>query len=329
MNDAIYIDQTALLLHAYAESIKTLANKNLHDNSIHAEYFFREFLNSLYGWNLINANDENRNEPGIDLKDEDKKLLVQISATATSQKVKDSFHKADKQRYKDYHFYFMFIVRSASELRRKAFDTPKEFQFDCSTDIMDIDMLIGKMMSAPIDQKKELYKLTQKHLAKFTQPEKNPQALSEVVRVLADEMQDSDCNVGSVSFVIPEKIKLNHLDSIRGSITEHAEYTEMLNRIYETTESLGKFGRLTIHSSLKKVYESKKDKMTSEELYQYISDFALGKVLESKNKPKDLTIESMEWCIDVIVADAFEACKIFEHPINLKRHADLGYHKSV
>ena len=113
-------------------------------------------------------------------------------------------------------------------------------------------------------------------------------------------------------------ILTNRLDSIQQSITEHAEYTEMLKRIYETSESLCKFNRLTIHSSLQKVYEANKDKMTSVELYHYISDFALERVLQSANRPTDMTIESMEWCVDVIVADAFEACKIFEHPKNVK-----------
>lgn len=113
-------------------------------------------------------------------------------------------------------------------------------------------------------------------------------------------------------------ILLNRLDSIQQSITEHAEYTEMLKRIYETSESLCKFNRLTIHSSLQKVYEANKDKMSSVELYRYISDFALERVLQSANRPTDMTIESMEWCVDVIVADAFEGCKIFEHPKNVK-----------
>ena len=92
----------------------------------------------------------------------------------------------------------------------------------------------------------------------------------------------------------------------------------MLKRIYETSESLGKFVRLTIHASLQKVYEANKEKMAPMDLYHHISDIALGKVLQSANRPTDMTIESMEWCVDVIVADAFEACKIFEHPKNVK-----------
>jgi hypothetical protein len=52
MNDAIYIEQTTLLLHAFAGAVKTLGKMNLHDDNIHAEYFFCDFLNKLYGWNL-------------------------------------------------------------------------------------------------------------------------------------------------------------------------------------------------------------------------------------------------------------------------------------
>ena len=324
MKDAIYIEQTTLLLHAFAEAVKTLGKINLHDDNIHAEYFFRDFLNKLYGWNLGDANDEKKNEPGIDLKDEERTLMVQVSSTASVQKVKDSFAKASKVKYKGYRFYFLFLVGSASELRGKKFTVPDEFVFDAGTDILDIDSLIARMMSEPFETKRELYELAQDHLAVLTQPRKDPQALSNVVKVLAEEMQGGDVSVGSVPFVIPEKIRLNRLDGIKNSITEHAEYTEMLKRIYETSESLGKFVRLTIHSSLQKVYESNKDKMAPVELYHYISDIALGKVLQSANRPTDMTIESMEWCVDVIVADAFEACKIFEHPKNVKNDVSIG-----
>lgn len=324
MKDAIYIEQTTLLLHAFAEAVKTLGKINLHDDNIHAEYFFRDFLNKLYGWNLGDANDEKKNEPGIDLKDEERTLMVQVSSTASVQKVKDSFAKASKVKYKGYRFYFLFLVGSASELRGKKFTVPDEFVFDADTDILDIDSLIARMMSEPFETKRELYELAQDHLAVLTQPRKDPQALSNVVKVLAEEMQGGDVSVGSVPFVIPEKIRLNRLDGIKNSITEHAEYTEMLKRIYETSESLGKFVRLTIHSSLQKVYESNKDKMAPVELYHYISDIALGKVLQSANRPTDMTIESMEWCVDVIVADAFEACKIFEHPQNVKYDVSIG-----
>ena len=312
------IEQTTLLLHAFAGAVKTLGKMNLHDVNIHAEYFFCDFLNKLYGWNLVDANDEKKNEPGIDLKDEERKLMVQVSSTATVQKVKDSFAKTSKVKYRGYRFYFLFLVGSASELRGKTFTVPDEFAFDASTDILDIDSLIARMMSVPGKTKRELYELAQDHLAVLTQPRKDPQALSSVVKVLAEEMQGGDEIVRTVPFVIPEKIRLNRLDSIRNSITEHAEYTEMLKRIYETSESLGKFVRLTIHASLQKVYEANKEKMAPVDLYHHISDIALGKVLQSANRPTDMTIESMEWCVDVIVADAFEACKIFEHPKNVK-----------
>lgn len=318
MRDAIYIEQTTLLLHAFAGAVKTLGKINLHDDNIHAEYFFRDFLNKLYGWNLVDANDERKNEPGIDLKDEERTLMVQVSATASVQKVKDSFAKASKVKYKAYRFYFLFLVGSASELRSKKFMVPDEFVFDARTDILDIDSLIARMMSEPFETKRELYELAQKHLAVLTQPRKDPQALSSVVKVLAEEMQGGDVSIGSVPFVIPEKIKLNRLDGIKKSISEHAEYTEMLKRIYETSESLGRFVRLPIHASLQKVYEANKEKMPPVELYRHISDIALEKVLQSANRPADMTIESMEWCVDVIVADAFEACKIFEHPKNVK-----------
>ena len=79
MLDAIYINETALLLNAFAETVKTLGKLNLHDNNVHAENFFRDFLNTLKGWNLINANAFAFNEPGVDLVYEDEGRMVQVS----------------------------------------------------------------------------------------------------------------------------------------------------------------------------------------------------------------------------------------------------------
>lgn len=318
MNDEIYIEQTAFLLHCFVNTVKTLGKLNLHDLNIQAEYFFRDFLNELYGWNLVNANDISFNEPGIDLDDSAANIAVQVSVTITKDKVQSSIDKTKKTRGNDCHFYFLALTSAASDLRTKTYIIPSGVIFNPVTDVIDIDSLIKSMQAVTIETKQNLYELALHHLSVLSRSEKNQLSLSTVVEVLAGEMKGDDMQPNAVAFIIPEKIRLNGLDMIKDSISEHAEYTAMLNKIYETNESLGKFVRMTIHSSLRKVYENNKDKMSSDALYRYISDYALNKVLESANRPKNMNLESMAWCVDVIVADAFEACKIFEHPKNIQ-----------
>ena len=318
MNDEIYIEQTAFLLHCFVNTVKTLGKLNLHDLNIYAEYFFRDFLNELYDWNLVNANDITFNEPGIDLVDNAANIAVQVSVTTTKDKVQSSIDKTKKSRGNDCHFYFLALTSTASKLRTKKYDIPSGIRFNPVTDVIDIDSLVKSMQAVTIETKQNLYELALHHLSVLSRPEKNQLYLSTVVEVLAGEMKGNDMQSNTVAFIIPEKIRLNGLDKIKDSISEHAEYTAMLNKIYETNESLGRFVRMTIHSSLRKVYEDNKDKMSSDALYRYISDFALNKVLESANRPKNMNLESIAWCVDVIVTDAFEACKIFEHPMNIQ-----------
>lgn len=317
MLDAIYIDETALLLNTFAETVRTLGKLNLHDSNIHAEDFFRDFLNTLKGWNLINANSLVFNVPGVDLIYEDDSRMVQVTSTVSKKKIQDSLDKTNKKKYSDYHFYFLVISRDATNIVGKEYSVPEGFVFDAASDIWDISRLVAMMKDADIETKKSLHDLTRKHLGIFTQPAKNAHSLSEVVKVLSEEMQHGDDMPTKVSFIVSEKIKVNQLEGLKGSISESAGYTTMLNSVYDTHEQFGSFTRRTIHSVLRKVYEDKKGSYTQEELYRHICKYAYNIVLESANRPTDLMMESIEWCVDVIVTDAFEACKIFDHPQNL------------
>ena len=317
MRDAIYINETALLLNAFAETVKTLGKLNLHDSNVHAENFFRDFLNALKGWNLVNANLKTLNEPGVDLVYEDECRMVQVSSTVTKKKIQDSLDKTDKRKYANYHFFFLAIGKDASNLVGKDYSVPTEFVFDAATDIWDISGLLAMMNDASIDTKSSLHDLTKKHLSTLLLPEKNAHSLSEVVKVLSEEMKHGEDTQTNVSFLLPEKIKMNKLDGIKGSISEFAGYTTMLNSVYDSHEQFGSFTRRTIHSVLQKVYEDNKGSYSPEELFRHICKYAYDIVLQSANRPTGMMMDSIEWCVDVIVTDAFESCKIFEHPQNL------------
>lgn len=317
MVDAIYINETALLLNAFAETVKTLGKLNLHDNNVHAENFFRDFLNTLRGWRLVNANVSTLNEAGVDLVYADECRMIQVSSTTTKKKIQNSLDKTDKKKYCNYHFYFLAIGKDASKLCGKDYTIPSEFVFEPDKDIWDIGRLMTMMNDSGVGTKKALHELTRKHLSSLLQPAKNAHSLSEVVKVLSQEMQHAEDAPTKVSFIVSEKIKVNQLDGLRDSISEYASYTSMLNGVYESHEQLASYTRKTIHAVLRKVYEDNIRNYTPEELFRYICHYALDKVLESANRPADMMMESIEWCVDVIVTDAFEACKIFKHPQKL------------
>ena len=76
MNRDFYIKQITLLIHTYAESVHSLGKLHLFDEHTQAEYMFRDLLNLIFDATFINANDLWMNEPGIDLVDNQKKMVV-------------------------------------------------------------------------------------------------------------------------------------------------------------------------------------------------------------------------------------------------------------
>lgn len=318
MTDSIYIEQISIYLHAFAGSVKSLGRLNLHDTNVHSENFFRDFINKLRGLNLVNANDLWRNEAGIDLVDFNRKVIIQVSSECTKKKIQDSLDKSDKTKYNGFHFMFLPIVASAANLRDKEYSVPSEFTFDPITDVLDIDSIIAEVNSKVIEEKKELFEMVYAHLHYCMEPQKNPTTLSKVVEALDKASNASDSPIQDVPFIIPLKIELNHLEDVSEAINDNVIYTRMLNKVYSTCEQLGRMTRTKIHSVLRRCYDENKGKMPSSELYRFIEDFAFNMVMNSSNRPSDMTLEDIRWAVSVVVADAFEECKIFEHPKNLK-----------
>jgi len=317
MTDSIYIEQIALYLHAYAGMVKSLGKLNLHDINVHSENFFRDFLNELRSLQLVNANDLRPNEAGIDLVDFSQKIIIQVSSECSKKKIQDSLDKTDKTKYNGFHFFFLPLVNSADNLRDKSYNVPQEFTFNPYSDILDIDGIIAKINSVLIARKKALCELVTTHLHNCLEPQKNPTSLVKVVDALDKASAIINEPLQDVPFIIPAKITLNHLENVSGTINDHVIYSSMLNNVYSTCERLGKTTRVKIHSVLRRCYEDKKAQKVPSELYRFITDTAYGVVMNSSNRPADMTFEDIEWAVSVIVADAFEECKIFEHPKNL------------
>lgn len=88
-----YFDYIGEKLEILSIRVKTRGKLNILDIHMHSENFYRDFLNLLYGWDLENANNRVQNVEAIDLIDDNAKLVVQVSATATTAKINKSFEK--------------------------------------------------------------------------------------------------------------------------------------------------------------------------------------------------------------------------------------------
>lgn len=316
MNSIIYYNEISSLLTMLSYQINREGRLNLHDINIYTEYFYRDFLNTLYSLNLVNANDLTYNEPGIDLADASSKIMVQVSSTATKEKIQSSLEKADKAKYHGFHFYFLSISKPTEKLKEKSYSCPDEFMFNSKNDIYDIDDILRKVLSADVEVQKELSHLSKNQLEPIAPDRRQPSALAAIVESLAKDPTLGPEDLDSNAFDISDKVNYNQLATIHDDIRDAAIYSSILDKIYRTCENAGKAPRIKIQSILKSEYLKNKTNLASVRLYYHMVEYVVSKVCNSNNLSPNLFQEDIEWGAKVIVADAFQSCKIFEHPKN-------------
>ena len=82
-----YIDIISLRLAILSNEVKLKSAVNLLDSNVLSEDVFKTILNTIYGWNLQNANVAEQNIKAIDLVDNTAKIFVQVSSDNSKAKV--------------------------------------------------------------------------------------------------------------------------------------------------------------------------------------------------------------------------------------------------
>ena len=169
MNNERYCETISSRLAQLVSEVRQSSASNLHSINIHAESFFREFLNVLYGWKLSNANAVQPNATGIDLLYPGENVVVQVSSTTTHEKVQSSLEKS--ARFPGAHFFFVAIADELPNYK-KAFDK-HGLIFDPDADILDTTKLCdltvkheGYGSKKAIDVQKELFDLVEKYFSR-------------------------------------------------------------------------------------------------------------------------------------------------------------------
>lgn len=116
-------------------------------------------------------------------------------------------------------------------------------------------------------------------------------------------------------YQIEKKIIHNSLSEMKEFIHEKAEFYGCLNRIYQAYLSQGKNKQRVVLSKVSSLYIKNKQKCLSSvdlyfEVFYEIKEF----VKNSANYNKEITEDNLEFCIHIILIDAFIKCKIFESP---------------
>lgn len=308
-----YIDEK---LHVLARRIETRGKLNMLDLHLHSENFYLHLLNLLYGYSLENLNAKLQNVEAIDLIDHTNKIVVQVSATCTKQKIESALSKKLLNNYKGYSFKFISISKDASDLRKKTFKNPFSLAFVPTTDIVDITSMLNTTLSKKAVEIKEVYRFIKEELGGEVDVVKLDSNLASVINILSKEKWDETNESESVnSFEIERKITHNDLKDSKDIIYEYCVFYKKVDEKYSEFDTSGVNKSTSVLRSIRKEYRNLKNSGTADFVFQEVIEKIKEKVLESPNF-EEIPIDELELCIDILVVDAFIRCKIFENPQN-------------
>lgn len=296
---------------------------NVLDFHIHSENFYRDLLNLLYGWNLKNANNNVQNVEAIDLIDDINKVVVQVSATATKQKIEKSLSKSSVEEYKkqNYTFKFISISKPADDLRNKEYKNPFDVSFSPQIDIIDIGSIEKTISDLKICELEKVHSFIKKELGITPDAIKLDSDLTTIINILSKTDLSNIEPINNInSFEIDKKITFNHLNLAVFFIDDYKIYYNNLDRKYKEFDKMGSNKSMAVLQYMRKLYidaVAKKKYESDDQLFLGIIDEVKDIVLESSNYT-NFPVEELDVCVSILVVDAFIRCKIFKNPEGYK-----------
>jgi hypothetical protein len=316
MNRPNYFNVIEERLNLLALRIINRGKLNILDYHGHSENFYQYFLIEIYGWTVKNENDIKQNVEAIDLIDHTSKFVIQVSATASKQKIESSLTKNSIKKYTGYTFKFISIARDADELRKDTFKNPHGINFSPSSDIIDIKSILTKIRGFHIDDQKRIYEFVKKELITEIDPMKLESNLASIINILSKEDWDKSEPVTEInSFEIDRKIIHNKLNASKSIIDDYMVHHGRVDKIYTEFDSQGSNKSSSVLSTIKQEYVKKKNSLNDDQLFFEVISKVQDKVLNSSNYTS-IPFDELELCVNILVVDAFIRCKIFENPNN-------------
>jgi len=317
MKRSTYYDYIEEKLNLLSLRVKSRGKLNILDLHLHSENFYMFLLNMIFGWNLENVNSIKHNTEAIDLIDNDNKYFIQISATSTKQKIEAALSKGIFLKYPEYTFKFLSIANDSTDLRTKNYLNSHSVNFDPPNDIIDIQMILNKICPLDIDKLRELYEFVKKELGSEIDIVRLDSDLALIIGILSEEDLSNLNTIENInSLEIVRKIDFNNLKSSRLIIDDFKIYYNKIDKKYKEFDKLGVNKSLAVLYSIRKHYIAaiSDNKCTNNDiLFLDIIQKVRSQILESKNYT-DIPFEELDFCVSILVVDAFIRCKIFENP---------------
>lgn len=315
MNRSNYFNYIEEKLNILSFRIKSRGKINLLDLNIYSETFFAELMNRLLGYELENINVIKQNTEGIDLVDNKNRVIVQVSATSSKQKIENSLAKKIFEDYSGFGFKFIAISGDADKLRAQTFVNPYKVIFSPLNDIYDIKSLLNIVLNMQISAQRGLYEFLKDELGSFVDIVKVDSNLASIINILSQEDLSGIVDSPEInSFEILRKIEFNDLLTVQPTIDDYKIYYSRLDEKYKEFDKQGANKSFSVLAVIRKHYiKLLGENVEPYELFFSIIDNLIELIMNSKNYV-EIPYEELEMCVSILVVDAFIRCKIFKNP---------------
>ena len=189
------------------------------DANIEIEPFFRDLLNSIFGWSLTDANwSEQANQDAFDLCDKSARIAVQVTSTMKPAKIKSTLESFLAKHRSDYdRLIFIYPHLSKTKSSKDYIPESKGFDFNPKRDRIDLSDLLREIKNLGIDQQQAALALLRKEL----------QPLGAALRLGVDANVEAIIQIiQHISSGLPDKKPENrpNADAKLKRFAEHANY---------------------------------------------------------------------------------------------------------
>lgn len=141
----------------------------LYDLNVVSEDIYKDILNKIFEWNLQNVNVISANAKSIDLKDDEKNIIVQVSSRRDKQKLQLALDGLDQAKYLGWTFYYLSITHDPPKRDTCKFNVPNGIKFISPDNVLGIESLFRRCAALEIERIKMVYDCCVSHFHEMTQ----------------------------------------------------------------------------------------------------------------------------------------------------------------
>lgn len=310
-----YFDLCTRKLAVLAHEVELRSSVNILDLNIHCEDFFARFLNMLFGYSLSNMNAVQQNAASVDLIDRTNQIILQVSSTATQDKVQTALSHARLQPYFGYKFRFLSISKDAADLKKKSFQNPHALIFTASNDIIDLKAIGAQLLHETPSRLQQIYSFLRDELSQGDAEPPSETNIATLIKILGNEDLSPEAQTGApVPFGVDDKIQFNNLDVAAELVETYAIYQPRIDKMYASFDIAGKNRSTSVLGMFQATYlKLKKAGKKDDDLFFEIIETVIEMAKSSSNH-SPISTEELELCIRVLAVDAFVRCRIFKNP---------------